>query len=93
MSNIILPPVMKKRRCPKGNTQTIIGLPKKKNAKSFKNKLSTEIDTMILEWFVGRDVAISAMKSQMYVKEEHVEVKPELVSSSYKYWPSLVLYR
>ena len=86
ISNIILPPVMKKRGRPKGNTQTVVGLPKKRlrSQKSipFKNKGASEIDIMILEWFVGRDLAIKAVKEKVLITEEHVEVKPEFVSSS-----------
>ena len=58
ISNIVLPPTMKKRGRPKGITQTVIGLPKKRARKNkcvpFDQKPSRETDLIMLEWFVGK---------------------------------------
>ena len=65
LSDIVLPPVIKKRGRPKGLTQTVIGLPKKRMRSSkcvpFLKKSSIEIECLILEWFVGKDYATKAI--------------------------------
>ena len=57
LSDIVLPstPMIKKRGRPKGLTQTVIGLPKKRMRSSkcapFQKKSSIEIECLILKWF------------------------------------------
>lgn len=75
--------MIKKRGRPKGLTQTVIGLPKKRMRSSkcapFQKKSSIEIECLILEWFVGKDYATKAIKDNFIISEEQ---RPELVSSS-----------
>jgi hypothetical protein len=77
---------MKKRGRPKGITQTVIGLPKKQERKNkcvpFDQKPSRETDLIMLEWFVGKDIATSALNDGLLIKKEYVETRPEMVSSS-----------
>jgi hypothetical protein len=86
ISNIVLPPTMKKPGRPKWITQTVIGLPKNRIRKNkcvpFDQKPSRETDLIMLEWFVGKDIATSALNDGLLIKEEHVETRPETVSSS-----------
>jgi hypothetical protein len=86
LSVIVLPLMIKKQGRPKGLTQTVIGLPKKRMRSSkcapFQKKSSIEIECLILEWFVGKDYTTKAIKDNFIISEELVEQRPELVSSS-----------
>ena len=65
-------------------TQTVIGLPKKRLRRNkclpFHKKSSKEIDTLLLEWFVGSEIAAKAVSGDFLITEDLVENKPELVS-------------
>ncbi|CAG2217744.1 unnamed protein product [Mytilus edulis] len=86
VSHILLPPNMKKRGRPKGLTQTVIGLPKKRTRKSncvpFHKKSSKEIGFLLLDWFVGSDLAKNAVNNNILITEEQVEARPELLTAS-----------
>lgn len=74
--------MIKKRGRPKGLTQTVIGLPKKRMRSSkcapFQKKSSIE-----MYWFVRKDYATKViLKDNFIISEELVEQRPELVSSS-----------
>ena len=83
LSDIVLPPMIKKRGRPKGLTQTVIGLPKKRMRSSkcapFQKKSSIEIECLTLGWFVVKDFATKAIKDNFIISGEQ---RPELVSSS-----------
>ncbi|CAC5398006.1 unnamed protein product [Mytilus coruscus] len=86
ISHILLPPNIKKRGTPKGLTQTVIGLPEKRNRKSnfspFHKKSSKEIVFLILEWFVGSHLAKNAVNNNILITDEQVETRPELLTAS-----------
>ena len=48
----------------------------------FQKKSSSEIECLILEWFVGKDYTTKAIKDNFIISEELVEQRPELVFSS-----------
>lgn len=82
LKDIKLAPPMRKCGRPKGNTLTVIGLPRKsKRARErgpFRSLPIFEKKTAILTWLVGSDAATSALKGRL-LEEEDVETRPELV--------------
>ena len=61
ISSIKLPPKMQKRGRPKGSTETVIGLLRKKPKVGpvvFENMLPEQKEKLLLSWFVGADEAL-----------------------------------
>ncbi|CAG2252525.1 unnamed protein product [Mytilus edulis] len=75
---------MKKRGRPKGITTNCNRITQKVGTKciTFDQKASKETDVIILEWFVGKEIAKSAVDDGLVIKEEQVETCPEMVSTS-----------
>ncbi|CAG2206462.1 unnamed protein product [Mytilus edulis] len=48
---------------------------------TFDQKASKETDVIVLEWFVGKEIAKSAVDDGLVIEEEHVETRPEMVST------------
>ena len=86
LKDVLLPPKLKKRGRPKGLTQTVVGLPKKRQCKNkalaFLQKPMKDRQHMVLEWFVGPDISTSALKDFQILTEIVVETDPNLVSSA-----------
>ena len=86
LKRIILPPKLKKRGRPKGLTQTVVGLPRKRQCKNkivaFLKKPLKERQHMMLDWFVGPDTENSAITETVLLIEDVIETNPILISSA-----------
>jgi hypothetical protein len=74
---------IKKRGRPKGSNLTTIGLPKRKKANiPFLNKPFQNKQKKILSWFVGEEVAALGLDGSIYIEEESIETRSEIIPHS-----------